>query len=95
MAAPLMRKATAVWLVENTSLTFEQIADFCGLHPLEIQAIADGEVANQMQGLDPVTNGQTTAEEIARCLHSCFATRDRATPPSPSGRTSLMRSLFC
>jgi len=62
-----MPKATAVWLVENTSLTFEQIADFCGQHPLEIQAIADGEVANQMQGLDPVVNGQTTAEEIARC----------------------------
>ena len=67
MAAPLMPKATAVWLVENTSLTFEQIADFCGLHPLEVQAIADGEVANQMQGLDPVANGQTTAEEIERC----------------------------
>jgi uncharacterized protein len=67
MTAPLMPKATAVWLVENTSLTFEQIADFCGLHPLEIQAIADGEVANQMQGLDPVANGQTTAAEIARC----------------------------
>jgi uncharacterized protein len=67
MLVPLMPKATAVWLVENTSLTFEQIADFCGLHPLEIQAIADGEVANQMQGLDPVANGQTTAEEIERC----------------------------
>jgi hypothetical protein len=67
MAAPLMPKATAVWLVENTSLTFDQIADFCELHPLEIQAIADGEVANQMQGLDPVANGQTTAEEIRRC----------------------------
>jgi len=67
MPAPLMPKATAVWLVENTSLTFEQIADFCELHPLEIQAIADGEVANQMQGLDPVANGQTTVEEIERC----------------------------
>jgi uncharacterized protein len=67
MAAPLMPKATAVWLVENTSLTFEQIADFCQLHPLEIQAIADGEVANQMQGLDPVANGQTTTAEIERC----------------------------
>jgi uncharacterized protein len=67
MAVPLMPKATAVWLVENTALTFEQIAEFCGLHPLEVQAIADGEVANQMQGLDPVANGQTTAEEIARC----------------------------
>ena len=67
MAAPLMPKATAVWLVENTALTFEQIADFCGLHPLEVQAIADGEVATQMQGLDPVANGQTTTEELERC----------------------------
>jgi uncharacterized protein len=66
MPAPLMPKATAVWLVENTSLTFDQIADFCGLHPLEVQAIADGEVAIQMQGLDPVANGQTTTEEIER-----------------------------
>src|ERR1700726_3736306 len=66
MPAPLMPKATAVWLVEHTSLTFDQIADFCGLHPLEVQAIADGEVAVQMQGLDPVANGQTTAEEIER-----------------------------
>ena len=67
MTTPLMPKATAVWLVENTSLSFEQIADFCGLHALEVQAIADGEVAMQMQGLDPVANGQTTAEEIERC----------------------------
>jgi hypothetical protein len=67
MAQPLMPKATAVWLVENTSLTFEQIGEFCGLHPLEVQAIADGEVAIQMQGLDPVANGQLTLEEIERC----------------------------
>ena len=67
MSLPLMPKATAVWLVENTGLTFDQIAEFCGLHALEVQAIADGEVANQMQGLDPVANGQTTTEEIARC----------------------------
>jgi uncharacterized protein len=67
MALPLMPKATAVWLVENTSLTFDQIGEFCGLHPLEVQAIADGEVAAQMQGLDPVANGQITAEEIKRC----------------------------
>jgi hypothetical protein len=67
MRSPLMPKATAVWLVENTSLTFDQIADFCGLHPLEVQAIADGEVATQMLGLDPVANGQTTAEELVRC----------------------------
>jgi uncharacterized protein len=67
MATPLMPKATAVWLVQNTALTFDQIADFCGLHQLEVQAIADGEVALQMQGLDPVGNGQTTAEEIEHC----------------------------
>jgi hypothetical protein len=62
-----MPKATAVWLVENTALTFKQIADFCGLHILEIQAIADEEVAVGMQGLDPVANGQLTKEEIAKC----------------------------
>jgi len=62
-----MPKATAVWLVQNTALTFDQIADFCGLHQLEVQAIADGEVALQMQGLDPVGNGQTTAADIERC----------------------------
>ena len=67
MTLPLMPKATAVWLVENTSLSFDQIGEFCGLHPLEIQAIADGEVAVQMQGLDPVANGQLTIEEIERC----------------------------
>ncbi|WP_207461109.1 DUF1013 domain-containing protein [Azospirillum sp. SYSU D00513] len=67
MALPLMPKATAVWLVENTSLSFEQIAAFCGLHSLEVQAIADGEVAVGMVGLDPVANGQLTKEEIARC----------------------------
>ena len=67
MALPLMPKATAVWLVENTSLTFEQIGEFCGLHALEVQAIADGEVAVQMQGLDPITSGQLTLEEIERC----------------------------
>ncbi|MFC4353163.1 DUF1013 domain-containing protein [Fodinicurvata halophila] len=61
---PLMPKATAVWLIENTSLTFEQIADFCGLHKLEIQGIADGEVASGIQGLDPVANSQLTKEEI-------------------------------
>lgn len=66
MAQPLMPKATAVWLVENTTLTFRQIAEFCGLHELEVQAIADGEVAGGMQGLDPVANGQLAKEEIAK-----------------------------
>jgi hypothetical protein len=67
MAYPLMPKATAVWLVENTSLTFDQIAEFCGLHKLEVQGIADGEVAIGMVGLDPVAGGQLTQEEVARC----------------------------
>ncbi|MFM7343878.1 MAG: DUF1013 domain-containing protein [Tagaea sp.] len=63
----LMPKATAVWLVENTALSFEQIADFCGMHPLEIQGIADGEVAIGIVGLDPIANNQLTREEIERC----------------------------
>lgn len=67
MALPLMPKATAVWLVDNTTLTFEQIAEFCGLHDLEVQAIADGEVAEGIVGLDPIGNGQLTREEIAHC----------------------------
>lgn len=63
---PLMPKATAVWLVDNTSLTFDQIAEFCGLHPLEVKGIADGDVAQGIRGLDPVTRGQITREEIER-----------------------------
>ena len=66
MSQVLMPKATAVWLVENTTLTFDQISAFTGLHPLEVQAIADGEVAGGMTGLDPTTNGQLTKEEIKR-----------------------------
>ena len=64
--APLMPKATAVWLVENTSLTFDQIAEFCKLHPLEVKGIADGEVAAGIKGHDPITSGQLTREEIAK-----------------------------
>lgn len=67
MTAPLMPKATAVWLVENTTLTFQQIADFCELHELEIQAIADGDIAYNIMGVSPITNGQLTLEEIQRC----------------------------
>ena len=67
MALPLMPKATAVWLVENTALSFEQIAEFCGLHSLEVQAIADGEVATGIVGLDPIANGQLTKAELERC----------------------------
>jgi hypothetical protein len=61
---PLMPKATAVWLVDNTSLTFEQIADFCGLHPLEVKGIADEDVAKGIKGQDPVATGQLTREQI-------------------------------
>ena len=67
MALPLMQKATAVWLVENTSLTFRQIAAFCGLHELEISGIADGEVAQGIRGMDPISTNQLTREEIENC----------------------------
>ncbi len=67
MTAPLMPRATAVWLVENTSLTFEQIGVFCDLHTLEVQGIADDEVAVGIVGLDPMANGQLTRDEIERC----------------------------
>jgi hypothetical protein len=67
MAIPLMPKATAVWLVEHTTLTFDQIAEFCGCHKLEVQAIADGEVAIGINGMDPILSGQLTQEEIKRC----------------------------
>ena len=66
MALPLMPKATAVWLVDNTTLTFTQIADFTGMHELEVQAIADGEVAVGIVGVDPTSNGQLSADEIKR-----------------------------
>ncbi|WP_284945241.1 DUF1013 domain-containing protein [Acidisoma cladoniae] len=80
MTLPLMPKATAVWLIDKTALTFEQVADFCGMHPLEIQAIADGEVAQGIMGYDPVANSQVTAEDIQRC------------EADPNGRLRLMVS---
>ena len=67
MRKPLMPKATAVWLIENTTLSFEQISKFCDLHALEVQGIADGDVATGMQGYDPIDNNQLTKEEILRC----------------------------
>jgi hypothetical protein len=63
---PLMPKATAVWLVENTALSFDQIADFCKLHPLEVKAIADGDSAQGIKGLDPILTGQLSRDEIER-----------------------------
>ncbi|EAQ10713.1 MULTISPECIES: cell cycle transcriptional regulator TrcR [Maritimibacter] len=64
MDKPIMAKATAVWLVDNTTISFKQIADFCGLHELEVQGIADGEVAQGVKGFDPISNNQLTQEEI-------------------------------
>ncbi|MDA8575108.1 DUF1013 domain-containing protein, partial [Alphaproteobacteria bacterium] len=89
MNQPLMPKATAVWLIDNTTLTFEQIADFCQLHPLEVQAIADGEVNPGMQGFDPVTNGQVTKAEIDRCCESpdLRLVRAKSNLPKPVSRT--------
>ena len=83
MAHPLMPKATAVWLVENTALTFEQISAFCGLHNLEVQAIADDEVATGMQGLDPIAGGELTQEELDRCLADSSARLELAKPKNP------------
>ena len=89
MARPLMPKATAVWLVENTSLTFEQIAEFCSLHPLEVQGIADGEVAGGVRGLDPIANGQLTKDEIEHCQRDASARLRLAKQdlPQPAQRT--------
>ena len=63
MSKPIMAKATAVWLVDNTTITFKQIADFTGMHELEVQGIADGDVAAGVKGFDPVANNQLTQEE--------------------------------
>jgi len=83
MAHPLMPKATAVWLIDNTTLTFDQIAEFCGLHQLEIQALADGEVAPGMHGLDPVARGELTQEELDRCIADPEARLVMAKPDTP------------
>ena len=72
-AYPLMPKATASWLVDNTALTFDQIAEFCNLHPLEVQALADGEVNTGIMGTSPILAGELTADEIARCEKSTNA----------------------
>ena len=103
--APLMPKATAVWLVENTSLTFDQIANFCKLHPLEVKGIADGDVAAGIRGHDPITSGQLTREAKptpitrSRCLSQrLLSQRSRnhvglAIRPCPGVRIGQMRSF--
>ena len=86
-----MPKATAVWLVENTALSFDQIADFCKLHPLEVKAIADGDAAQGIKGLDPIQTGQLTREEIAKArgrsrTTACSCRTRRCGCPKPSAR---------
>lgn len=89
MTQLLMPKATAVWLIDNTALTFEQIGDLCDLHHLEVQAIADGEVGSGIQGYDPIQNNQLSAEEIARCEADPQArlTLSSSDLPAPTLRT--------
>jgi hypothetical protein len=85
-AAPLMPKATAVWLLDNTALSFDQIAEFCKLHPLEVKAIADGDSAQGIKGLDPVQTGQLTREQItaAEADHSLSLTLSAPKVAMPS-----------
>lgn len=94
MPLPLMPKATAVWLVDNTSLTFDQVADFTGLHALEVKGIADGEVAIGLQGMDPVLSGQLTLAEIRRCEGDTSARLkmpEKSEVPKPKARTKGQR----
>ncbi len=90
MVTPLLPKATAVWLVDNTALSFAQIGDFCGLHSLEVQGIADGEVAVGIVGQDPISNGQLTKEELDRCQNDPAARLELSKPagdvPQPRRR---------
>ena len=85
MGLPLMRKATAVWLVENTSLTFKQISQFCGLHDLEVSGIADGEVANGIRGMDPIISNQLTQKEIEKCEKDPSAVLTLTVNPATEG----------
>ena len=89
MTQILMPKATAVWLIDNTSLSFDQIGVFCSLHPLEVQSIADGEAGVGIQGYDPVLSGQITRAELDRCEADETAVLALATShlPTPNRRT--------
>ncbi len=86
MTQPLMPKATTVWLVENTALTFDQIAAFCGLHALEVQAIADDEAAIGIIGFDPIANSQLTLDEIERCAQDPSLRLEMAKTDRPQPR---------
>lgn len=94
MTTPLMPKATAVWLIDNTALTFDQIADFCGLHPLEVQGIADGEVAAGIRGADPVTNGQLERVEIEKAEKDATYRMALIEPPEEMKRKKAPKSRY-
>ena len=94
MTKILMPKATAVWLIDNTSLSFEQIGVFCSLHPLEVQSIADGEAGVGIQGYDPVLNGQITRAELDRCEADETAVLALATSHLPR-RIDEQRAALC
>src|SRR3954464_12141282 len=89
---PLMPKATAVWLVDNTGLTFEQIADFCGLHPLEVKGIADEDVAKGIKGQDPVSTGQLTRDQIAEAEQNPKVRLKMAAPKHKMPNVRLKRA---
>ena len=92
MAQPLMPHATASWLVENTSLTFEQIAEFCGLHILEVQAIADDTAATKLTGRDPIRAGELTHEEIEKGQKDPNYQLQMHKAPDPVRRTQAVRA---
>ena len=90
-AQPLMPKATAVWLVENTALSFDQIADFCKLHPLEVRSIADGDAAQGIKGMDPIQTGQLTRDEIEAAETDHSRKLKLATPKVRLPEASIVR----
>ena len=86
MSSLLMPKATAVWLIDNTTLTFEQISEFCNLHVLEVQAIADGDVGQGILGFDPILNGQLTQEEIDYCCNDATLSLKKSASSLPENK---------
>ena len=86
MSSLLMPKATAVWLIDNTTLTFEQISEFCELHVLEVQAIADGDVGQGILGFDPILNGQLTQEEINNCCNDSKLSLKKSSSSLPKSK---------
>lgn len=94
MSTPLMPQATAVWLIDHTALTFEQIAAFCALHPLEVKGIADGDVAQGIKGMDPVTAGQLTRAEIQRCEQDSQAQLQLTARPTTQKKTQHKQAKY-